>query len=192
VYFFGWPLPRHAPAAGAAVIRAHFIVCIVAQVWRAFVWGLDASWGARIPGPVISWILAGLLIASLPFRREMPPEDRFVAPAGAQGVLGAFVVGATLAPFLQALASRSADASYETVRGWLRRNTVPGPTGHRIRGERNGTGATRFLLPGELPDAALRALATTDLQALGAPPSRDSDEVLIIWDETCGTWERHT
>ncbi|OIV37001.1 hypothetical protein BIV57_13515 [Mangrovactinospora gilvigrisea] len=97
-----------------------------------------------------------------------------------------FLAGVTLGPFLQALATRAATTTYDKARELLHRKTHPGPGGLRLRVEHADGEQAHFELPDHVPDAALRALLETDLEALGAAPKRDGQRDLERTVRTLG------
>ncbi|MEU3407551.1 hypothetical protein ABZ766_26895 [Streptomyces sp. NPDC006670] len=114
----------------------------------------------------------------------------------AAAVAGMTVTTAVL-PFLQSLAAQAGQQAFEAARAstrrLIRRNGEDAPAIHsgrqQIAVEETGTGL-RFIVPPDLPDAALAALASADLEALAAPVEGGA-RATIHWDEASGQWRRH-
>ncbi|MGW4689664.1 hypothetical protein ACWEPM_32895 [Streptomyces sp. NPDC004244] len=114
----------------------------------------------------------------------------------AAAVAGMTVTTALL-PFLQSLATQAGQQAFEaaraTIRRLIRRNGENAPAIHsgrqQIAVEETGTGL-RFIVPPDLPDAALAALASADLESLAAP-AEGGARATIHWDEALGQWRRH-
>ncbi|MFF6888685.1 hypothetical protein ACFY9F_36545 [Streptomyces sp. NPDC012421] len=111
-------------------------------------------------------------------------------------VSGATVTAAIL-PFLQAIAAEAGQRSFEVARATTRRmigrGADPAPDIHsgrmKVVVEETAAGL-RFLVPSRLPDAALAALASTDLEALAAPDT-SGGTVTIYWDDAAEQWCRN-
>jgi hypothetical protein len=111
-------------------------------------------------------------------------------------VSGATVTAAIL-PFLQAIAAQAGQRSFEVARATTRRMIGRGadlaPAIHRGRTKvvvEETAAGLRFIVPPSLPDAALAALASTDLEALAAP-DMSGGTVTIYWDDAAEQWCRN-
>ncbi|MFF7534530.1 hypothetical protein ACFZB2_36320 [Streptomyces bobili] len=109
-------------------------------------------------------------------------------------VSGVTVTAAVL-PFLQSIAAQAGQQAFEVARATTRRmiGRKGAPQIHsgmtQIFVEETAAGL-RFSVPTSLPDAALAALAATDLEAL-AMPAEKGRTVTIYWDEESEQWCRH-
>ncbi|WP_123528528.1 hypothetical protein [Streptomyces sp. 840.1] len=110
-------------------------------------------------------------------------------------VAGMTVTAAVL-PFIQSLATQAGQRAFEAARATTRRvisqYADDAPAIHRraqVVVEETAAGL-RFIVPPRLPDAALAALASTDLEALAAPDEANGT-VTIYWDEGTKEWRRH-
>lgn len=110
-------------------------------------------------------------------------------------VAGMTVTAAVL-PFIQSLAAQAGQRAFEAARATTRRvisrYADDAPVIHRraqVVVEETAAGL-RFIVPPRLPDAALAALASTDLEALAAPDEANGI-VNIYWDEETKGWRRH-
>ncbi|MEV5355856.1 hypothetical protein [Streptomyces sp. NPDC052693] len=104
-------------------------------------------------------------------------------------------VTAAVLPFIQSLATQAGLRAFETARSMVRRFTartigVNGLDQYRIVVRDTETGV-EFIMPQGLPDEALSALTTTDLEAL-AMPLTDGSKVMITWDAEAQQWQRRT
>lgn len=113
----------------------------------------------------------------------------------AAAVAGVAVTSAVL-PFLQSLATQAGQQAFEAARATTRRligrNREDAPAIYRGRKQvvvEETAAGLRFIVPPDLPDAALAALASTDLEPLAAPAERGSTAT-IYWDEAQGQWRR--
>ncbi|MFJ4691775.1 hypothetical protein [Streptomyces sp. NPDC088766] len=104
-------------------------------------------------------------------------------------------VTAAVLPFLQSIAAQAGQQAFEVARATTRRmiGRKGAPQIHsgmtQIFVEETAAGL-RFSVPSSLPDAALIALAATDLEAL-AMPAEKGRTVTIYWDEESEQWRRH-
>ncbi|GGW71336.1 hypothetical protein ACWGIA_20080 [Streptomyces bobili] len=104
-------------------------------------------------------------------------------------------VTAAVLPFLQSIAAQAGQQAFEVARATTRRmiGRKGAPQIHsgmtQIFVEETAAGL-RFSVPPSLPDAALAALAATDLEAL-AMPAEKGRTVTIYWDEESEQWRRH-
>ncbi|MGC5365767.1 hypothetical protein ACPXCE_29570 [Streptomyces sp. DT24] len=109
-------------------------------------------------------------------------------------VAGMTVTAAVL-PFMQSLSTLAGQRAFEAARAITRRvisqYADDAPAIHRraqVVVEETAVGP-RFIVPPRLPDAALAALASTDLEALAAPDGANGT-VNIYWDEETKEWRR--
>ncbi|MFF2196955.1 hypothetical protein [Streptomyces sp. NPDC058157] len=152
--------------------------------------------------------LRGHLMASEtdPVWRELTAHGVFgvvmFSSAGNAGMMTALaaVSGATVTaailPFLQAIATQAGHRSFEVARATTRRmigrSAGSAPEIHHGRTKlflEETAAGLRFNVPPRLPDSALAALATLDLEALAAP-DRNGGTVTIYWDEAAEEWRR--
>ncbi|WP_438297164.1 hypothetical protein [Streptomyces sp. HUAS TT7] len=122
------------------------------------------------------------------------PPAAYPVPDAVWAVAGVTVSAAVL-PFLQSLASQAGQQAFEAARATARRvinrHAAEAPAIHRRKKvvvEETAAGL-RFIVPPDLPDAALAALAATDLEALAAPVG-DGATTTISWNETTQEWQR--
>ncbi|WP_329148471.1 hypothetical protein OIU91_20365 [Streptomyces sp. NBC_01456] len=114
----------------------------------------------------------------------------------AAATVAGMTVTAAVLPFLQSLATQAGQRAFEAARATSRRMisryAADAPAIHRraqVVVEETAAGL-RFIVPPRLPDTALAALASTDLEALAAP-AEASGTVTIYWDEEAEQWRRH-
>ncbi|MFD9360191.1 hypothetical protein [Streptomyces sp. NPDC060031] len=113
----------------------------------------------------------------------------------AAAVAGVTVTTAIL-PFLQTLATQAGQHAFEAARATTRRlirsDPSVAPSVHRRRQQvvvEDTAGGLRFVVPPDLPNAALAALAAIDLEALAAP-AEGGVTATIYWDEALRQWRR--
>ncbi|AYG78392.1 hypothetical protein DWB77_00499 [Streptomyces hundungensis] len=128
------------------------------------------------------------------FQPEPFPPEASPVPDAVLAVVGVTVSAAVL-PFLQSLASQAGqqafDAARATARRVINRYATEAPAIHhrkKVVVEETATGL-RFIVPPDLPDAALAALAVTDLESLAAPTG-EGVTTTISWNETAQRWQR--
>ncbi|MFJ2101415.1 hypothetical protein ACWLMY_35900 [Streptomyces anulatus] len=115
--------------------------------------------------------------------------------AVAATVTGVTVTAAVL-PFMQSLATQAGQRAFEVARATTRRvisryaDEAPAIHRHRRVVIEETAAGLRFIVPPRLPDTALTALASTDLEALAAPDEANGT-VSIYWDEETKEWRRH-
>ncbi|WP_406058032.1 hypothetical protein OG462_15540 [Streptomyces sp. NBC_01077] len=97
---------------------------------------------------------------------------------------------------MQAIAAQAGQRSFEVARATARRMIGRGadlaPDIHRGRTKvfvEETVAGLRFIVPPRLPDAALAALASADLEALAAPDG-SGGTVTIYWDDAAERWCR--
>ncbi|MEU6053175.1 hypothetical protein ABZ829_22425 [Streptomyces xanthochromogenes] len=127
-------------------------------------------------------------LRGLPVYGHPGPADAVLAVMGV-------TVSAAVLPFLQSLASQAGqqafDAARATARRVINRHAAEAPAIHRRKKvvvEETAAGL-RFIVPPDLPDAALAALAATDLEALVASAGNGATTT-ISWNETTQRWQR--
>ncbi|MGW1245199.1 hypothetical protein [Streptomyces bobili] len=130
-----------------------------------------------------------------------PDGDRIHVHTGngeimtALAAVSGVTVTAAVLPFLQSIAAQAGQQAFEVARATTRRmiGRKGAPQIHsgktQIFVEETAAGL-RFSVPTSLPDAALAALAATDLEAL-AMPAEKGRTVTIYWDEESEQWRRH-
>ncbi|GGU73363.1 hypothetical protein [Lentzea flava] len=105
------------------------------------------------------------------------------------------VMTAAIVPFVQELAKRAAQDSYDATRTLLRRlfreartKSGDGPGQLLIvKDDDPGAKAVLYAKP-DMSDEAIRALAELDLDGLTAKNRKKPDKVRIFWDEAAGRW----
>lgn len=113
-------------------------------------------------------------------------------------VITTAVVTAAVVPFVQALAKKAAEDSYEAVRSLLKR-TFRDARGKKaaaadppkqlliVREDDPGTQAILYVKP-NMSDAAIEALAELYLDVI-ANKGRKPDKIQIFWNETSNRWQ---
>ncbi|KAA0940387.1 hypothetical protein [Streptomyces apricus] len=102
------------------------------------------------------------------------------------------VTTAAVVPFVQALATSAGNRAYETIRRNLRflaRREDPAIAFHPVVTVVRDSSGLRFVVPPELTDVCLEALARADLERLAAPDP-DGGSVVIWWNASAGEWQR--
>ncbi|OKI18694.1 hypothetical protein A6A25_39340 [Saccharothrix sp. CB00851] len=106
-------------------------------------------------------------------------------------------VTAAVVPFVQAIAKKAADDSYDAVRGWLKglfrdskaKRIPPGGAPKELLVVTDLDPKIKLYLPTDLSDQAIRALEQLDLDTGVARGKRDKVTKLpIYFDERTGTW----
>ncbi|WP_104530835.1 hypothetical protein [Wenjunlia vitaminophila] len=102
------------------------------------------------------------------------------------------VVTAAVLPFVQALATQAGQRAFEAARSLatslVRRPQQDHPRHFILIVQDEGSPVT-FQVPPGLPDAALQALAITDVEELAAPDP-NGGEVKIYWSPATAQWQR--
>ncbi|MFF2375013.1 hypothetical protein ACFVUW_11585 [Streptomyces xiamenensis] len=107
-------------------------------------------------------------------------------------VAATVVATAAVLPFVQALAAQAGQRAFERARGLvasLIRKTSEDPPQNCLLILRDDGHPITFQVPQGLPDEALQALTTTDIEALAAPDPKGR-EVRIHWESTTAQWQR--
>ncbi|MFB7763304.1 hypothetical protein [Streptomyces xiamenensis] len=116
----------------------------------------------------------------------------YPAGSGPLHVAATVVATAAVLPFVQALAAQAGQRAFEGARGLvtsLIRKTSEDPPQNCLLILRDDGHRTTFEVPHGLPDEALQALTTTDIEALAAPDPKGR-EVRIHWETTTAQWQR--
>lgn len=106
-------------------------------------------------------------------------------------VLTTAVVTAAVVPFVQALAKKAAEDSYDAVRSLLRKafraarknSAIPARPLLVVKNDDPGLNAVLYAKP-DMTDEAIRALADLDLGTITG-----SAKVQIFWNERTGSWQ---
>ncbi|GAA2381345.1 hypothetical protein [Streptomyces carpaticus] len=118
-----------------------------------------------------------------------------IYPGQSRGLLhvaATVVATAAVLPFVQALAAQAGQRAFEGARGLaasLIRRTREDPPQNCLLILRDDGHPITFQVPHGLPDEALQALTTTDIEALAAPDPKGR-EVRIHWEPTTAQWQR--
>ena len=133
----------------------------------------------------------------------MDDRDHHLAEAESHAfgeVIATAAVTAALLPFVQQLAKRAADHTYDGVRSWLlklfqgakaKRGPVAGRHTAKLLIVRDPDPAFNLslVIPTDLSDSAIRSLERLDLDAAAAAARRGKvKKVQVFWDERTGQW----
>lgn len=131
--------------------------------------------------------------------QDLRTHPDFGEPPRALGtVITTAVVTAAVLPFMQGLAKKAAEDSYDAVRSLLRRvfRTARAKNGGAveapkplliIKNDDPGLKAILYVKP-DMTDAAIYALAELDLDGIAGTRGK-SEKLQIFWDETAGRWQ---